>query len=431
MRVIAPASSGNVIQGMDQVRFNGEGFLPDTTIARQSIGPIEQNGQSVLAYVYETALIPLKVGDLTISAQGFTVGNMLSGTVVIQGQAVIPGLVNQNILLDSDPLTLHVKPLPAGQLPGFTGAIGSFTLDTPSLSTNRIRVGDVLKLVVTFRGENNLARLVAPPPPASAQWRIFPAVPGAAFPVPAKPSTGRPSTFTYTLIPLTNGLRATPSIPFSYFDPRKAAYVDLAIPSVPIEVTGGSVSAEAQILAANDFSSKTGETNRTLSSLADQPGLSADSLVPWQQRAGFWLLQLGLLAVFLGLWSWDRRRRFLEAHPDLVRRRHARRALRRARRALARAARAGDAPRYLTHAITALRVATAPHFPAEPDALVCRDVLEILGDNSAQSPSGRIVGKFFALADASRFSGNGSEPNGLLALDPELSSVLQVLEAKL
>jgi len=33
--------------------------------------------------------------------------------------------------------------------------------------------------------------------------------------------------FTYTLVPLTDESRATPTIPFSCFDPEKREYVDL------------------------------------------------------------------------------------------------------------------------------------------------------------------------------------------------------------
>src|SRR5207247_988704 len=84
-------------------------------------------------------------------------------------------------------------------------------------------------------GEGNLARFVAPPPPVTGDWQVSAAVPGGApipnrLPAPPVPA-GNAVSFTYTLIPLTNATQATPAIPFSYFDPKRAAYVDLTIPS--------------------------------------------------------------------------------------------------------------------------------------------------------------------------------------------------------
>ena len=66
-------------------------------------------------------------------------------------------------LVDSDPVTIRVRPLPKdGELPGFNGAIGSFTIDPPKLATNTVRVGDPVKLTVAVRGKGSLGRLLPP-----------------------------------------------------------------------------------------------------------------------------------------------------------------------------------------------------------------------------------------------------------------------------
>ncbi|HXJ76871.1 MAG TPA: hypothetical protein VNM37_28695, partial [Candidatus Dormibacteraeota bacterium] len=320
-------------------------------------------------------------------------------------------------------------------LPGFTGAIGAFTYDPPQLSTNHACVGDAVKLTITFRGEGNLARFVPPPPPRVGEWQISPAVPGGApapnrLPGGAAPA-GNGVSFTYALIPLTNGTLMTPAIPFSYFDPNRAAYVDLTIPSVPITVAPGATAVDSQVLAEANAASATDEPKLTLSALAMTPGRAADSLVPLQQRAWFLLLQLLPVLGLGGLWTWDRRRRYLEQHPDIVLRGRARRALRRERRALQRAIRAGDSLRFAKVAVSAMRVACAPHYPAEPRALVCRDVLDLLGDVERAGRVGEVIRRFFSAADASLFSATGTEINGLLSLQPELERVLDQLEARL
>ena len=81
-------------------------------------------------------------GQQSVSAQAFTAGNRFSYPISVQGQVSIPGGVPQYVLLDSDPVPIRVRvPPPESELPGFTGAIGQFTLDPPRLSTNRVRVG--------------------------------------------------------------------------------------------------------------------------------------------------------------------------------------------------------------------------------------------------------------------------------------------------
>jgi hypothetical protein len=435
VRVLMPAAVSNVVQGLAQMRLNGDGILVDQGVARQSITMTSYDGRNMPTYIFETVLTPLVVGKLAVSAQGFTAGNRFAGTITIQGQVTIPGGPPQYVLLDSDPVTLNVRPLPrSGSLPGFTGAIGTFALDPPQLSTNQISVGDAVKLAVVFRGEGNLARFVPPPPPVAPDWQVSAAVPGGA-PVPNRPGfvlpPGNSVTFAYALVPLTNGTPATPAIPFSYFDPKRAAYVDLTIPSVPITVTPGATATDPQILAEANAVFAADEKKLALSALASTPGRVANSLAPLQQRAWFLVVQLLPVFGFAGLWAWDRRRRYLEKHPGIVLRRRARRALRRERRVLQKAIRAGDSLRYANVAVSAMRVACAPHYPAEPRALVCRDVLDLIGETERAGRVGEVIRRFFAVADASIFSSTGTDGNGLLSLQPELELVLKQLEARL
>jgi len=429
VRVLLPATTGNAIQALNQVQINGDGVLLDQTAVRQSIRAMEFNGRTGPAFIYESTITPLVAGRLDLTAQAFTAGNQFSGGIIIQGQATIPGGPPQFVLLDSDAVRLDVEPLPrAGVLPGFNGAIGQFTLDPPQLSTPTVRVGDAVKLFVTVRSPGDVKRIIAPPPPAVTNWQIFP---GVAENLPqAQPLAGNVASFSYTMIPLTNRMTATPAIPFSYFDPQQKIYVDLTIAAVPISVGAGTATAEAQALA-QAAAATTGDKKLKLSGLAGTPGRTAASLVPLQMRGTFWWGQLIPLLGFGSLWLWDRRRRFLEQHPEIVVRRRAKRALRRERAALQKAARAGDAPRFASGAITALRVACAPHFPATPRALVGRDVLELFDAATRDGRPGEVVRMFFAATDATQFSPTAPASNELLNLQPELDQLLDQLEARL
>ena len=428
-RVLLRSPGGNVIQTVQEVNFNGDNLLADQGAARQTIAALPVNGRNVVTYVYETTLTPLAAGQLTVSAQGFTAGNSFRGTIVIQGQATIPGGPPQFELLDSEPVTLQARPLPANALPGFTGWIGKLALDSAILSANQTRVGELVKLTVTFRGEGNLARLVAPPPPpVSRDWQIFDATPAA--PVPR--SNGRPvlpgtvAGYAYTLIPLTTNATETPAIPFSVFDPERGVYVDLSIAPMPTSVLPGDRPSEPAVLALFKTDEEQPPKLR-LSDITENRGQTAATLIPLQRRGWFVGLQILPLAIFLALWKWEQRRRFLEAHPEIVLRRRTLRALRLERRKLRTTFAARNGQRYAEAVVNALRIAVAPHYPAAPNALVGGDVIEILG-NPARN---EMIRRFFTCTDAAQFSDHNMAADDLLQCDQDVESVLDELEKKL
>lgn len=427
-RVLLRSPGGNVIQTLQEVNFNGDNLLADQGAARQTIASLPANGRNVVTYVYETTLTPLAAGQLTVSAQGFTAGNSFRGTIVIQGQATIPGGPPQFELLDSEPVTLQARPLPANALPGYTGWIGKLALDSARLSANQTRVGELVKLTVTFRGEGNLARLVAPPPPVSRDWQIFDATPAA----PAPRSNGRPvlpgtvAGFAYTLIPLTTNAIKTPAIPFSVFDPERGVYVDLSIAPMPISVLPGDRPSEPAVLALFKTDEEQSPKLR-LSDVTKNRGRTAATLIPLQRRGWFVGLQILPVAIFLALWKWEQRRRFLEAHPEIVLRRRTLRALRLERRKLRTTFAARNGQRYAEAVVNALRIAVAPHYPAAPNALVGGDVIEVLG-NPARN---EMIRRFFTCTDAAQFSDQTLAADDLLQCGQDVESVLDELEKKL
>ena len=76
-----------------------------------------------------------------------------------------------------------------------------------------------------------------------------------------------------------------------------------------------------------------------------------------------------------------------------------------------------------------MRVAGAPHYPAEPRALVSTDILPLLPDSDAAIRNA--VRAVFATANAERFAMAPRENNDLLALRQSVDRALSQLEAKL
>jgi hypothetical protein len=96
-----------------------------------------------------------------------------------------------------------------------------------------------------------------------------------------------------------------------------------------------------------------------------------------------------------------------------------------------RAAAARDATGFVTGAINAMREACAPHTAANPNALVCADVLQELPAAERDGRTGEVIRRFFSAGDSMRFGNAGKDGAELLALKPELELALERLSAKL
>jgi hypothetical protein len=411
VRVLLPAGPGNAIEALRDVQFDGNGLIIGRTSARESVAPVNLHGQNTAAFIHEATVTPIAAGSLEFFAQAFTAGREFTGGIMIQGQVVLPGGQPKYVLLVSDAVAVNVRPLPTeGELPGFTGAMGKFTAEKIQLSTSRVRIGEPVQLKFGFQGDGDLTRFVPPQPRQSRGWQII---------------AGKPGENEFTLIPLTDEATSTPAIPFCAFDPTAEKFYDLTIPPQPITVTGESLPVE--------FSTpdEAGEKSAPLklSSLAVAAGKTA-SLTPPQLHG--WLVGAQFVPVIglLALWRWDCRRKFLEAHPEIVRRRKAKRDLRRERIKLRDAIAAGNAEKFAEHAAAAMRIAVAPHFPAHPQALVCTDVLTQLDPTEQNGRAGEIVRKIFTAADA-QFAATPQAKTDLLSLKSGAEIVLQNLGEKL
>jgi hypothetical protein len=98
---------------------------------------------------------------------------------------------------------------------------------------------------------------------------------------------------------------------------------------------------------------------------------------------------------------------------------------------LNKAARTNNAARFVEIAVSAMQIGSAPHFPAEPGALVGRDVLELLEETERVGREGTVVRTICSAIDAAQFSIAPAEIQELLALHADLDRVLDKLNAKL
>ena len=150
----------------------------------------------------------------------------------------------------SNPLTIHVSPLPAGAPEDFAGAVGTFGLDA-SLDKESLKVNDAVTLKVRISGNGNL-KLIQPPkidfPPDFESYdpkvvsRIKNTVHGA---------TGYKQ-FEYLMIPRHAGKYRIPPVVFSYFDPAEGSYKTLRTPAFTVEVQKGEEGAGTSVITGGN-----------------------------------------------------------------------------------------------------------------------------------------------------------------------------------
>jgi hypothetical protein len=425
--LILPLPSG-VMGRISQPHITGDFIFAEQFSMGMRQESLERDGRVFQALVEEVVITPLRAGVQELIGQAHC-------DFMRPDPRQTNAMRSASVLVDSEPVKLTVKPLPTeGVLPGFTGAVGYFQIEQPRLSTDQLRAGEPLTLTLIVRGDGNVGRLIPPPLPALRDWQGFPPV-GEVAPASTIQMRGYAS-FKYTLIPLHDSITATPEIPFSYFDPRQKIYVDLTIPAIPIKVSPGPAGTVAQADSEPpppnpEFDNSSNEKEPVLSGLAKTPGASVSSLTPTQQRGWFAAAQIFPAAILGGLWAWDRRRRYIELHPEVVLKRRARRGLRRQWRIARRAAEARDAGGFVVAGADALREACAPHTAANPGALVCADVLDEVRATERKDRAGEMIRRLFAAADALRFGGPVKDGSELLALQPDLEQVLVELRARL
>ena len=197
----------------------------------------------------------------------------------------------------SPQVTIEARPLPGGAPESFQGAVGQFDMKA-QVSRTEVDVGEPVEVTLRITGTGNLAMLE---PPLLKSPGIFEAYEPDVNSVIE--SSGRRvrgnKTFTYLLVPRSNGTFEVPPIEFAFFDPAAGQYRTLSADPMTIRVTGTTstplaTSATADGLPVDDIA-------RPLTALADWKSLGQTPLYgsPWTYLALLApLLLIGLTYAF-------------------------------------------------------------------------------------------------------------------------------------
>ncbi len=198
-----------------------------------------------LLYPQQTGTLSIEPADITAVAQVVMRTNRAFDPFFGGGSEVY----NVPRKLTTGRVNVTVKELPAGAPASFTGAVGSFTMDT-QLPAPELKANSAASYTVKISGTGNLTFLQAPKLSLPSSFELYDVRSTEAIQSTTAGTTGYRQ-FEYPFIARAEGEYSLPAIEFSYFSPEKNAYVTLSSVAMTLNVLpDGSASAAtpAQII---------------------------------------------------------------------------------------------------------------------------------------------------------------------------------------
>ena len=136
----------------------------------------------------------------------------------------------------SPQVQIKARPLPGGAPESFTGAVGRFEMDA-EISRTEVEVGEPVQVTVHLSGSGNLAMLDGPVLKVPGIFETYDPEINTSINSSGRQVRGS-KTFTYLLVPRSNGTFTLPPIELAYFDPSIEQYRTLRSDPMTIRATG-------------------------------------------------------------------------------------------------------------------------------------------------------------------------------------------------
>lgn len=227
----------------------------------------------------------------------------------------------QRLALATEEVKLQGLALPTQDVPpGFSGAVGNFTLSVSAGPTN-VAVGDPITVKIQISGRGAIDTLPQPPL-AEAGWRDF-----NTYPPTSKTDLADPlglqgtKSFEQVVTPKNTEVKQLPPIAFSFFDPDAKAYRTLTHPAVALTVRPGGSFALPTLPGVSNAVPGEKPPPQDIVGLKPRLGRLSPDQAPLVQRPGFLGLQATPVLVWLALLVWRKRTDALANNPRLRRQR--------------------------------------------------------------------------------------------------------------
>ena len=302
--------------------IRGDGFTGGKQANGQRFQRQVGNNQFTVISIYQ-AMTPVKTGDLALAP--------LNGSVVVKiptggprnpfdidmDDPFGPATRSQQVPLTVDQQTIRVLPLPTENVPpGFSGAIGTYTLSFSAGPTN-VAAGDPITVKIQISGRGYLDGIALP----DFGWKDF-----KTYPPTSKVETTDPlglegtKSFEQLVTPQSAEVTQIPGFAFTFFNPDAKRYQTLSQAPIPITVRPGGTSVAPTIAAARE-SNENPAPARDIVPIKQHFGALVANVPPLPLRAWFLALQSVPALAFVGALVWRKRQENWANNPRLRRKR--------------------------------------------------------------------------------------------------------------
>lgn len=286
-----------------------DGFLIQEVDLQPTLNEMETyNGQSYMTAVLKKCIIfPQNSGKLTINSGTYDI-SVVQYEKVNMGMFQVSQPKEAKIKVNSNSASINILPLPQPQPDGFSGAVGTFTVDS-RLVGNSFRTNDPATLIYTIKGTGNIKYLKEPVIDFPTEFEQYTPSSDIKAEVRGNDVTGN-MTVEYTFVPQSVGNFTIGSDKFVYFDPQSKQYVTLNTPTYPIKVAKG-----VSVPTATDqkeVENKNSDIRHIF--LGDKNPQKQHT--PTVYETWYWMLYLGLLAIAIAVIALNRRNARLNADTD-------------------------------------------------------------------------------------------------------------------
>jgi hypothetical protein len=240
-------------KGPDLNGFWNQDVKKTTPLTSKDVKSVTYKGQKFdCITIKQTILYPEHSGDLVIAPFELTVGVRYqapqnSGDIfdkMFGGE-----MKEEQIKVKSEPLTVHVMPLPeAGKPEGFSGAVGDFMVNA-DVDKKELKANETLNYNLKITGKGNLMLINAPAINPPADFEKYDPKTTDNITVDAAGSSGSRA-YTYLMIPRHQGDFTFSPPGFSYFNPVTRRYVSLPAKTYSIKVDKGDAVATSAVFNA-------------------------------------------------------------------------------------------------------------------------------------------------------------------------------------
>lgn len=241
--------------------------------------PIQSNQQLKLerynnrnyytADIKKSLLFPQRSGKITIpSGKLETVFTVPSGKKVSTFFGAQEVMAEVKKTLNTNPVTVDVKPLPEGKPLNFSNAVGSFSFNS-TINTKETRANEPITITLEISGTGNSKLIQNPEIIFPTNFETYDPTINNDLQVSANGLTGK-KTIEYLAIPRYEGKYVVPAIEFSYFDINSKTYKTLRSSEYNLEIAKGDPSKASSNSYINQQSVKVEEDIRFIKTGAPQ-----------------------------------------------------------------------------------------------------------------------------------------------------------------